>query len=142
MTVWSRSSSRSSSLANKETWGVLHQHESGSYLANNPEEIGPKITLVGGPSSLTGKREGLAGNPAKDKIHASTPRSPVEKPEIVKDGCVVDPSVSHSLHEESLAVGIVLDVAHRSAETDPLKDEGADAASAAHVKPSEKPLGM
>jgi hypothetical protein len=40
-------SETTSCVPGKQPWHVLHKDESGSYLANHPEEVGPKIALVG-----------------------------------------------------------------------------------------------
>jgi hypothetical protein len=69
----------------KEACDVLHERDTGSYLAKHPEEVGPKITLIGGSASLPGDAVGLAGDTAKDEIHASTPGSPVEALEVIPD---------------------------------------------------------
>jgi hypothetical protein len=130
-------SHESSSVRAKQPWYVLHEHDSGSHLANDPPEVGPKITLVVSSGPLAGKGVGLARDAAKDEIHASTPGSPVECAQVVPDAGWSKPSVSHPLLDESLAVGVSLDVADGSAEANGLKGGRPNPASGTNVQAIE-----
>jgi len=118
----------------KEACDVLHERDAGSYLAKHPEEVGPKITLVGGSPSLPGDAVGLAGNASKDEIHASTPGSPVEATQVVPDGGGLQVAGLHPALQKPLAVGVSLDVADGSGEADGLEGCGADPASGTYVQ--------
>lgn len=54
--------------SNKEPWHVLHEYVAGSYLANDPGELGPEPTGVVLSASFPGEADGLAGEPAADEV--------------------------------------------------------------------------
>lgn len=118
-----------SSIRAKQPCHVLHKHEAGSHLANDPPEVGPKIALVGPSSALAGDAVWLTWRAAKDEIHASTPGSPVESTQVIPDGRGLQPPVSHPLLNESLAVFVSLDVADSSTEADGFECCASNAAS-------------
>jgi len=109
----------------KDAWGVLHQDEAGSYLANNPLESGPKIAGVGGSLSLPGAGVRSARDTGKDEVNEASPGSPVEGPGIIPDSGCGNDAVPHPGPEQSLAVGIILNIASGDA-TEGLPDSTAD----------------
>ena len=119
---------------NKEPCHVFKEDDPGTNLANDSPEVGPKITLVGGSPSLPGDAVGLAGDTAKDEIHASTPGSPVEVTQVVPDGGGQQVAGLHPALQKPLAVGVSLDVADGSGEADGLEGCGADPASGTYVQ--------
>ena len=52
----------------KETWDVLHEHESRSYQANESSKLGPEPAFVILPQSLPREAHRLAREPAGDEI--------------------------------------------------------------------------
>lgn len=67
----------------KETWDVLQEAESRSYLANDPDSVGPHISLVLISAALAGDGERLARESRSDNIHRSTPRSTVKGSDVI-----------------------------------------------------------
>jgi hypothetical protein len=124
-----------SSVRAKHPWYVLH--ESGSHLANDPPEVGPKITLVGGPSALAGEAVWLARDATKDEIHKSMPGSPVKGLEVIPDGSGAQPPILHALSQQPLAVGVSLNVADSSTEPDGFEGCRADPTSGTNVQAIE-----
>ncbi len=74
---------------------------------------------------------------AKDEIHKSTPGSPVKSAQVVPDGRGGKPPVLHALLNESLTVGVALDVADGLAEAEGLEGGAANPASGANVQAIE-----
>ena len=99
---------------NKDAWDVFNECEAGSHLAKHSPEGGPKITLVGLASSLSGHAPGLAGDAAKHEVNEASPRTPVKGREVIPHWSVADDSVSHSGLQEPLAVSILLHIADGS----------------------------
>tara|TARA_R110000824_G_scaffold42788_2_gene125540 strand:+ start:2622 stop:2978 length:357 start_codon:yes stop_codon:yes gene_type:complete len=114
----------------KEAWDVLQQYPSGSNFANDPNRLGPHVSLIVCGLLLTGNGEGLTWEARRDDIHASTPGSPVEGLHIVPDWEVLKESISLSLLEGFDAVGLALNGADGS----PSKESGAKEASASPGK--------
>jgi len=102
--------SPSSPPKSKQAWYVLHQDETGSYLANDPPQIGPKITLIIFPEPLAGVGMRLAGRAPKDEIDDPSPRSPVEGVGVVPQEPWFKVPGSHPFVQHSLAELIPLDV--------------------------------
>lgn len=69
----------------KESWDVLQERVSGSYLAKDPGGVGPHVALVVFSSPGSGGREGLTGESARDEIHRATPGSTAEGPDVIPD---------------------------------------------------------
>ena len=132
----------SGSPSRKQAWNLLQQDDSWFHFANQPEEIGPEVPVVGFSKASSGQRMGLTGDAAKDELNLPSPGFAPEGAKVVPDVGLGELSVPHSLHEESLAVGVILDEAHGSAEADPLEDEGPDTASGTDIDSSEKAFGM
>jgi hypothetical protein len=119
--------------SSSDAWNVLHEDDAGSHLANDAPQLRPQVSRVGASLSLAGAAPRLTGDTAEDEIHASAPGSPVEGREVVPQGRIGDPTVSHPGLQEPLTVGVALDVADGSGEADGLEDGGADPASGADV---------
>ena len=95
-----------------ESWGVLQQAVSGPDFSNDAKGIRPEIALIHLSKTFSRRAPGLAGESRRDDIHQSSPGSPVEGADVIPDGGVVEQSVPDSGLQDSLAVGVVLDVAH------------------------------
>jgi len=59
-----------SESGSSETWDVLHEDESGSYCENDSCHFGPQPPIIKLSLTLTGIRDGLAGESADDEIDA------------------------------------------------------------------------
>ena len=95
-----------------EHWGVFHEDESGSYLANHSRHLAPEPgAFAVDACALAGAADVLTGEPARDDVNASSPRSPVEGAHVVPDGEAGEVSVSLACEEDASAVGIKLDSA-------------------------------
>lgn len=68
-----------------ESWYVFQQCESWSYLANDPDGVGPHVSVVSSPCSFAGDAEGLTRETGSDDIHSITPGLSVEGSNIVPD---------------------------------------------------------
>ena len=81
----------------KESCDILHEHVAGSYLANEPRELGPEAAARAADAfSPPGVGDVLAREAARDCIHASTPGSPVEAGNVAVDGAGIEAAVRHS----------------------------------------------
>jgi hypothetical protein len=93
---------------------VLQEDEGRSHVSDDPGDVGPEPSLVIDTSTLPGLREGLAGEAGSDEIHASTPRSSVERDEVRPDRRLIQVRVVHPRHESGRCVGVPLNVSHGS----------------------------
>lgn len=69
----------------KEPWDVLQEDVAGFHLANDSEDVGPEPAFVLKAPLLSRDGPGLAGEPGRDDIHASTPRVAVEGGNAIPD---------------------------------------------------------
>jgi len=99
---------------NKDAWDVFNECEAGSHLAKHSPEGGPKITLVGLASSLSGHAPGLAGDAAKHEVNETSPRASIEIKQVRPEGSIINEPVSHSDLQQPLAVSILLHIADSS----------------------------
>jgi len=93
---------------------VLEKTPPGSNLPNDPECLGPHVTLVIGGKSLAGNAEGLARSrePRSDAIHNATKRGSVEAPYISEYRGIVVDAVGNPLSDNLLAVFVIFNVSN------------------------------
>lgn len=95
--------------ARSEHWGVLHEHVSGSNLANDASELAPEaaaLALDAGASPSAG--DILAREAAADEVDVPSPGHSVEGADVVPDGERVEHPVALALGQDALAVGVEL----------------------------------
>ena len=93
---------------------VFQEDEARSHFPHDAGNVRPEVALVGSPKALSSSREGRAGEPRQDEIHAATPRSTAEGGEIVPDRSWIQGLRFHPCHEEGRSEGFPLDVADSS----------------------------
>jgi hypothetical protein len=98
-------------------WHVFQEHETGSYLTDDPGDSGPEPSVIIKTSTLPRRGEGLAGYSGSDEIHASTPRATVESGEVRPDRSLIQPLFFHPCHESGRCVGVPLNVSHGCGDT-------------------------
>lgn len=115
--------------SNSEICAVFHEHESRSNLANDADEFRPESGSLALDAVSTARgRNVLAGEAARDDIHASSPRSPVEGADVIPDGKGLQYSVVLPLHEDISAVLVDLDGADATVvEDEPAENSAASA---------------
>jgi hypothetical protein len=96
---------------NKQTWNVLQEDDSGSHLANDPDRLGPEVSIVSLGLPSTGRRERLAREASRDEIHDATPGSSVEGSRVIPDREQGKHAVSLPTQQEFAAVRVDLDSA-------------------------------
>jgi hypothetical protein len=114
-------SAYASESSSSESWGVFHEHEARSHLANGSCHLGPESAALSVESFAgSGDADVLARKAASDDIHHATPRLSVEGADVVPDrerreravvltgaehasGVVVDFDGAHSAPAEQLA---------------------------------------
>lgn len=116
-----------SPIPGKQTWDILQKHEAGSHFANHPVEVGPQVAFIGTSLPLASAGPRLARYAAKHEVDSPSPGGAVEGAQVVPQGGNGEPSVAHSLSEQSLAVSVVFDVAHGSAQSEGLEAGAPDA---------------
>jgi hypothetical protein len=94
---------------NKQAWDIFQEDVARSYFANHPDGIRPEVAVIVGSCSLSGNTPRLAGKAACDDIDSSAPGLAVKGTDIIPDGKPWQDTVSLSLHEHALAVGVNLD---------------------------------
>ena len=100
--------------SNKQTWDIFQIDSSRLYLANDSKGIWKKISIVAGPTKLSGLTIRLAGWAGRDDIHSATPGESIELSDIVPDGGIVKDTVPDPGLEDGLTVGVPLDIADGS----------------------------
>ena|SRR3990167_4438553 len=79
-------------------------------LSDDPSNVGPEVTGVGGSESLASDGKSLAGEASVDKIDAASPRASVEGAEVGPDRGTIQPSVLSTPNEHVLAERVCLAV--------------------------------
>jgi len=93
---------------------VLQEHESRSHVSHDPGNVWPEPSLVIDTSTLSGRRERLAGEAGSDEIHPAAPRRTVEGGEVRPDRRPIQVRLVHPGHESGRCVGVPLNVSHGS----------------------------
>ena len=92
---------------------VFENNSSWFELGNDPLELRPEVgSLVREAASLPGLGVGLARVSTVDEIHATTPRSAVEREHVREDRSWIQGLLFHPGHEAGCGEGFLLDVAH------------------------------
>ncbi len=103
-------SDHSSKPARSEHWGVFHEHEARSHLANDSGHLAPQAGACSVDScTATGCADVLAREAARDDIHEASPRASVEGSHVVPDREGVETSVVLSGREDAAGVVVELD---------------------------------
>jgi hypothetical protein len=102
-----------SSIAHIDAWYVLQQDESGLHFANDPECIGPEVSVVV-EVSFTCHAVWLARKSCGDEV-SSAPRSSVKSLDVVPYGGIAEVSVADVGSYDGLTVGVMFDVTDCSA---------------------------
>jgi hypothetical protein len=67
----------------KETWNVLQECESRSYVANDSDRLWPHVSFIVGGPSLPGDRKRLTGKPACNHVNTMSKSSRVERSDVI-----------------------------------------------------------
>jgi hypothetical protein len=120
-------SENSSKPSTSEHWGVFHEDEAGSNLANDPSKLRPKAgACPSDPCPLPGRGNVLAGEPSAYRVHLPGPRRSVEGFDIIPDWEPGKEPIPLSLEENGSRVFTQLDGADwHMAEKDSAKDSAA-----------------
>jgi hypothetical protein len=102
-----------------EQWGVFHEDEAGSNLANDPSKFRPQPRAFPFDSCpSTGAADVLAGKAARYDINNSSPRSPVKTTHVRPNWESFEDSIVLSLRQNLCGVGITLNGADGSPSED------------------------
>jgi len=112
-------------IAHIDAWYVLQQDESGLHFANDPECVGPEVSVVV-EASFACHAVGLAREPCGDEV-SSVPWSSVKGFDVVPNGGVIEVPVSDVVLYDGLTVGVLFDVTY------------CPAVDASEPKPERKP---
>ncbi len=93
---------------------VLQEDESRSHVTDEPSDGRPEPPVIVSSTLLPCGREGLAGEPGSDEIHAATPRCTVEGGEVRPDRSAIQVRLFHPGHESGRCEGVPLNVSHGS----------------------------
>ena len=93
---------------------VLQQDESGSQVSDDGCDGWPEPALIVSSTLLPSRAERLARETGSDEIHSATPRSAVERGEVIPDRSLIQTRLRHPLHENGRCVGVPLNVSHGS----------------------------
>jgi hypothetical protein len=79
-------SKNASKPSSSERWGVFHERESRSYLANDPRHVSPKARAGAIDSSpLAGEADVLTGKAARNDVNMASPRAAVKGSHVIPD---------------------------------------------------------
>ncbi len=107
-------SENSSKPSTNEHWGVLHEDESRSHLANDPSKFRPEARAgTVDPCSFPRGADVLAGEASAHDIGPAPPGVAVEGANVIPHGEPGEDSVSLALEEDRPRVFLQLDGAHR-----------------------------
>jgi hypothetical protein len=108
-------SENSSKPSTNEHWGVFHEDEAGSNLANDPSKFRPEArALPLDPGSLSGCADVLARETSRNDINKAAPWSSVKTAHVRPNRERVEHSIVLSLRQNLCGVGITLNGAHGS----------------------------
>jgi hypothetical protein len=91
---------------------VLAEDVAGLDLSDDPSDVGPDVSLVGGAQLLAGARERLAGVARSDAIHHSTPRAAIEGSHVIPDRSRIQDARFHARDKEGGRICFPFDVTH------------------------------
>jgi hypothetical protein len=98
----------------KKLRDVLQQDESGFHVTDDPLNVWPEPTIIVNSTLFPGGREWLAGETGSDDIHSSTPRSTVERGNIIPYRALIQARLFHPFHEDGRCVAVPLNTSHGS----------------------------
>jgi len=102
-------------IDSKEVWGVLHEDELRSHLANDSCELGPESAAISGEAGLlSGDGNVLTGKPARNDVNTASPSCSVKCANIVPDWKRLERFVVLPRGKDCGGVGVVLDSANSS----------------------------
>jgi hypothetical protein len=103
-------SENSSKPSISEHWGVFHEDEAGSNLANDPGHLSPKAgSLSVNPCALPGAGDVLAGESPGHNINPPSPGVAVEGSDVIPHGEPWEDAVSLSLEQNPPRVFLQFD---------------------------------
>jgi hypothetical protein len=91
---------------------VLAEDDLGLALPDDTGKVGPKVAGVVDAEPLAGVAERLARVTSSDDIHASTPRSSVERLDVTPDRRRIHGAVFHTRSQYRGSIGFPFDVTH------------------------------
>lgn len=105
-----------SESSSSERCGVLHEDKAWDHLPNDPSEFDPEPGRFAFDSFSVLSTDGDVGTrePASDDIHESSPRSPVERSDIIPDCEGLETAVVLAREEDVPSVGVEFDGADGS----------------------------
>jgi len=119
---------------NKEAWDLFQEDDARLYIAKHPPQVRPEVAGVICSASLARHTVRLAGDSPIDKIHASTPGSPVEGLEVIPYRGGAKVAAAHPGLQDTLAVGVRFDIADGAGYSCGLEGPGADSASGTYIQ--------
>jgi len=106
-------SKHGSESSKSEHWGVFHEHETGSYLANNPCHFPPQAgALAVDACALACGADVLAWESARNNVNSASPRSSVKGSNVIPDRERRKNSIVLSLEQNPNSVWLPLNGAH------------------------------
>jgi hypothetical protein len=127
-------SENSSKPSTNEHWGVFHEDETGSNLANDPGKFRPEAGALSFDSgALSCCADVLARKASRNDVNNSAPRSSVKTAHIRPNRERFEDSIILSLRQNLCGVGITLNGAHGS----PSKDLAPENASTSACEKSQ-----
>jgi hypothetical protein len=105
----------SSKSPSNEGWAVLHEHEAGSNLANDPRHVLPHAAALSvNACALSGNADVLAREAARNHVNKATPVSSVKGPNVIPNREGREKAVILSGGKNARGVGLPFDGAHSS----------------------------
>ncbi len=93
-----------------EHWGVFHEDEGGSNIANDASEFNPETGAgAAEPGSSSSGADVLAGEAPRHHVNTASPRSSVKGAHIIPDGKRREASVVLTCDENACGVGVEFD---------------------------------
>jgi hypothetical protein len=101
--------------SNNERWAVLHEHESGSNLANDAGHFDPKSAARSvDPCARSGATDVLTGKAARNHVNTASPRSAVKGANVIPYRERREKAVVLSGDKNARGVGLPLDSTDRA----------------------------
>jgi len=93
-----------------EHWGVLHEDESRSYLANDPRHLSPEAGAGAiNPGAVARRADVLTREASRHHVNTASPRSSVKRSHVIPDRKRGQASVVLTGNENARGVGVALD---------------------------------
>ena len=118
-----------SKSAKSKGWGVFHEHEARSYTANDSRHFSPQSrSLAVNPGTLSGRANVLTGEPPRNHVNPSAPRSRVKCSHVVPDWERLKAPVILARAKYRARVWVKLDSANRAPSEKPAAEDAAASA--------------